>query len=199
MAIKRKSRPAKGSKRKVSKTARRRVSRWVWVLVLVISFASLATTFIKNRTRVSAIQDAAPGQSQKLGTTAMQMPNGERIDVEVARTEREREIGLMNRTKIPMNSGMLFVFPGESLHNFWMKNTLVDLDMIFIGADKKVTKIEERVPRTTPETPENDISRRSGFGQYVLELASGGAKHYGIQVGSTLHFDASLGRPSSPD
>lgn len=199
MAIKRKSRPAKSSKRKGSKAARRHVSRWVWVLVLVISFATLATNFIKNRVHVSAIQDATLGQSQKLGTTTMQMPNGERIDVEVARTEREREIGLMNRTKIPMNSGMLFVFPGESLHNFWMKNTLVDLDMIFIGADKKVTKIAERVPRTTPETPDNDIPRRSGFGQYVLELASGGAEHYGIQVGSTLHFDASMRRPSSPD
>lgn len=191
----RKSRPSKARKPKARKAPRQSVSRWVWLVVVMIALASAATTFIKNRAASEAV--VIPGQSQKLGTTTVQMPNGEKVEVEVARTDREREIGLMNRTKVPMNSGMLFVFPAESLHNFWMKNTLVDLDMIFIGAGKKVTTIAERVPRTTPGTPDEDIPRRAGFGQYVLELASGGAKHYGIQVGSALVFDTGQLRPSS--
>ena len=69
-----------------------------------------------------------------------------------------------------------------------MKNTLIDLDIIFIGADKKVNSVEPEVPHSYTYTPDDEVAYSLGYGQYVLELASKTAAKHGVTAGAPLGF-----------
>ena len=119
-------------------------------------------------------------------------PDGKKIKVDVVDNPTTREVGLMCRTKLPKDYGMLFVFPQEMDLSFWMKNTLVSLDILWIGAGKTITAIAPRLKASTVETPEDLVARAGGRGQYVLELPAGAAKRHGLKVGDTLRFDVAI-------
>ena len=72
-----------------------------------------------------------------------------RIQAELADTPKAREVGLMNRTSMPTNSGMLFVFEQKAGHCFWMNNTKIPLSIAFIADDGKIVNIEEMQAETT--------------------------------------------------
>ena len=72
-----------------------------------------------------------------------------RIQAELADTPKSREVGLMNRTSMPTNSGMLFVFEQKAGHCFWMNNTKIPLSIAFIADDGKIVNIEEMQAETT--------------------------------------------------
>ena len=72
-----------------------------------------------------------------------------RIQAELADTPKAREVGLMNRTSMSTNSGMLFVFDQKAGHCFWMNNTKIPLSIAFIGDDGKIVNIEEMQAETT--------------------------------------------------
>ncbi len=101
------------------------------------------------------------------------------VDSELALTSSEQQLGLMYRKEMTERSGMLFVFPDEKPRSFWMKNTYLELDIIYLSKDLEVVSIVERaVPLT--ETP-----RPSGApAMYVLEVKAGLSKAWGIQPGS---------------
>lgn len=113
-------------------------------------------------------------------------PNGKSVTAELAVTEEEREMGLMFREKVLPDQGMLFVFDREGIHAFWMKNTLVPLDMLWLDTDKRVIYIaadvppckEDPCPSYGPEIP----------ARYVLELKAGEAASNGITIGDRLQF-----------
>jgi uncharacterized membrane protein (UPF0127 family) len=105
------------------------------------------------------------------------------IRVELARTEPQRERGLMFRNHLDPGDGMLFLFPRPAGLTFWMKNTFIPLDMLFIDHDRHVVGIvEEAVPET--ETPRG-VPHDS---QFVLEIVGGLARRLGVAVGSTVEF-----------
>ena len=108
------------------------------------------------------------------------------LTLEVARTEAQREHGLMNRTSLPPHAGMIFVFPGDGPIDFWMKDTLIPLDMVFIAADGTVRKIYHRVPVLPPGTADAKIPLEAGTAQYVIELAAGDAETEGLADGVKL-------------
>lgn len=124
-----------------------------------------------------------------LPTTKLRLPDGEVLFVEVADTPERREIGLMFRKDLPKGYGMLFVFPQEQGLQFWMKNTFVDLDMVWIGRDKKVTGVHRDVPKSSAGLRDDEVARRSGLGKYVLELPAGAALRHKVSVGSRLDFE----------
>jgi uncharacterized membrane protein (UPF0127 family) len=72
-----------------------------------------------------------------------------RIQAEVADTPKAREVGLMNRSSMPTNSGMLFIFEEKAGHCFWMSNTKIPLSIAFISNDGKIVNIEEMQADTT--------------------------------------------------
>lgn len=72
-----------------------------------------------------------------------------RIQAELADTPKAREVGLMNRTSMPTNSGMLFIFEQKAGHCFWMNNTKISLSIAFITDDGKIVNIEEMQAATT--------------------------------------------------
>src|SRR5271154_285851 len=95
-----------------------------------------------------ALAALAADANPALPTTAILVPDQSQVVAELALTPAEQETGLMYRTELADGKGMLFVFPEEGPLNFWMKNTWIDLDMVFIGKDKKVTRVYPKVPRS---------------------------------------------------
>jgi uncharacterized membrane protein (UPF0127 family) len=104
--------------------------------------------------------------------------------VEVADSPAERELGLQYRRELAQDRGMIFLFPNESEQTFWMKNTPIPLDMIFIGHDLKIVGIvEQAVPFTL------DPRSVGAPSQYVLEINGGLSKKYGFKAGDKVRFE----------
>ncbi len=114
------------------------------------------------------------------------------VAVELARTEQERARGLMFRDRLGPDQGMLFVFPTDEPHDFWMKNTLIPLDMIFIDGLGNVVDI---VAQAQPLT---ETLRHGGPSRYVLEVAGGWADDRGVKVGDRVLFRGPVTRPRYP-
>ncbi len=112
------------------------------------------------------------------------------VKVEVADDDEERQTGLMFREQLAEDEGMVFLFPDERHHNFWMRNTLLALDMFFIDSSWKVVGIVENAEPLT-ETPRG-VGKPS---QYVLEVNAGFARRHGFRVGQQLRFVAPGERP----
>ncbi|MEA2663723.1 MAG: uncharacterized protein QOI11_667, partial [Candidatus Eremiobacteraeota bacterium] len=110
----------------------------------------------------------------------------------VADTDPRREHGLMGVAAVPPGEGMLFVFPeaADQRRDFWMKDTIAPLDMVFVRADGTVSSVAARVPATKPGTPDSRVARRFGVGRYVIELTAGGAAAAGLRPGSRLALPA---------
>jgi uncharacterized membrane protein (UPF0127 family) len=103
------------------------------------------------------------------------------LRVELADTDEKRELGLMYRTSLSPDKGMLFVFPKEGPLSFWMKNTLIPLDMLFIKADGRIDFIHHNA-HPQDETQITSPSPDSA----VLEIAGGQAEKHGIKVGDMI-------------
>ena len=120
-----------------------------------------------------------------LSTVVVHAPRAD-LTLEVARTQSQREYGLMNRAHMAPHTGMIFVFDADGPEQFWMKNTLVPLDMIFIGADGTVRKIFANVAVVPQSTPDEAIPREGADAKYVIELRTGEAARDGIVEGLRL-------------
>jgi len=124
--------------------------------------------------------------------TTLTFPDGKSIKIDIVDTPMTREIGLMCVTKMPRTYGMLFVFPQDMYLSFWMKNTLVPLDILWLSPDHKITVIHEKLRESTVDTPDDKIVTAAGQGQFVLELASGEASRRGLKQGDQLKFKAAI-------
>jgi uncharacterized protein len=120
-----------------------------------------------------------------LSTVTVRAPHAE-LRLEVAVTEAQRERGLMDRSTISPHTGMIFVFDRDEPVAFWMKDTLVPLDMIFIGADGSVRRVFSNVPVVSPTLSDDEIPREAGKAKYVIELRAGEAAQDGIADGVKL-------------
>lgn len=134
--------------------------------------------------------------SQPLFVTAQFLSPGgklsESVRLEVVATPESRALGLMHRkpAELPADQGMLFIFPLQDVHTFWMRNTLVSLDMIFVDRSRSVVGILRDVPT------QNDDRRTVGLpSTYVVELNAGSANRLGIAVGSEMKIAGTLPEP----
>ncbi len=107
---------------------------------------------------------------------------GQDFLVEIADTAEERQLGLMRRTSMPANQGMIFEWEDEGVRTFWMKNTLIPLDMIWLDANKTIVDIKAAEPCTTEDCP---TYQGQGVAKYVLELNQGVLR---AQVGDKAEF-----------
>ncbi|HRE91755.1 MAG TPA: DUF192 domain-containing protein [Myxococcota bacterium] len=105
------------------------------------------------------------------------------VSVVIARTSEELQRGLMFVDKLEAGRGMLFLMPERRIQRFWMKNTYIPLDMIFIDEDLKVVGLVENAE------PHSETSRFVDHpSRYVLEVRGGYAKKVGIEPGQTVSF-----------
>jgi uncharacterized membrane protein (UPF0127 family) len=113
---------------------------------------------------------------------------GSQINVEIADSPDERQKGLMNRKKLSESSGMLFVYGKEGSRSFWMKNTSIPLDIIFLNSDMEVINIEEADPEpdvTVDSNYRDYLSERPA--KYVLEINQNRSGEIGIKEGEKLN------------
>lgn len=105
------------------------------------------------------------------------------VDAEVAASDPARTRGLMWRSELPEGKAMLFIFPRPQVQTFWMRNTLIPLDLLFIGEDKKIVGIVRQAePKTTSPRSVNAPAL------YILEVPGGWAEKNSIQPGSLVEI-----------
>ena len=109
-----------------------------------------------------------------------------RFNVEIADTSEERVRGLMFREDLGENQGMLFVYEEEADRSFWMKNTVIPLDIIFLNSDFEVINIEQANPE--PNTSDENLAsyRSERPAQYVLEINQNISEKIGLKKGSEM-------------
>jgi len=148
--------------------------------------AALALILAACAVPLTACASGGSEASDTLTTTAVTIAMADkqhRFTVEVARTPAQQAKGLMHRTSLPANGGMIFPFANPKFASFWMKNTFIPLDIIFIRADGSIDRIAEN---TIPESLEPVVS--GGEVAAVLELAGGTAARLGIDESATIRW-----------
>lgn len=108
------------------------------------------------------------------------------FDVTLAEDDSSRAMGLMYQQSLPEDAGMLFIFPDSQPRAFWMKNTLIPLDILYFNQQKTLVSIQADVPpcRATTSRCPNYPSEKPA--QYVLEINAGLAQQYGFEIGDQL-------------
>lgn len=108
------------------------------------------------------------------------------FSVEIADTPEERARGLMYREELGEDEGMLFVYEEEDYRSFWMKNTLIPLDIIFLDSDFEVINIEKAHPE--PNTSDENLASYESErpAQYVLEINQNRSEEIGLEKGSEM-------------
>ncbi len=151
----------------------------VLLIVLVIILYSLLVG--KDKTKAEPV-------FKKQGTLEFVSKNDNKIiskiDIEVADKDSSRIMGLMYRKSMEENQGMLFIFPKEDYQSFWMKNTYISLDIIYVNSDKEIVKIyKNTIPRTLKSLPSEKKS------QYVIEVIGGYTDRHDIKEGDKINFE----------
>ena len=105
------------------------------------------------------------------------------IDIEIADDEYQTQTGLMYRKSMNMDQGMLFIFPNADFRSFYMKNTEIALDIIYIGEDKSIVSIQKNAQ------PMDETSLPSeGPAKYVLEVNAGLSDQWALEKGDFISF-----------
>lgn len=134
-------------------------------------------------TLVAAPAWAQPQTFERDQLTIETAGGGQQFAVELAVTSEQRAQGLMYRQRMPADAGMLFLYPAVRPVSMWMKNTLIPLDMLFIGDDGRILHIAERtIPGSTATISSMQPARA------VLELNGGTAARLKIQVGDRVLY-----------
>ena len=119
--------------------------------------------------------------------TTVTFENNRIITAEIADTQESRSVGLMNRTKLEEQKGMLFIFSNSDYHSFWMKNTLIPLDIIFIDEKLKIVDIISADPCISDPcklyTPQEKT-------KYVLEVNQNWTKRNRIEIGIKIKIES---------
>jgi uncharacterized protein len=155
----------------------RKVSSVVVTLLLLLLCASVVPGCAKD-------VGAAPPPSVKMSVEPLEIvttTGAHRLRVEVARTPDQRERGLMFRTSLPADGGMLFDFHDERPVSMWMKNTPLSLDMIFVSRAGRVVSLA-----LGAEPYSERVISSGGSALAVIELAAGVAQRLSIAVGDTV-------------
>lgn len=114
------------------------------------------------------------------------------FSVELSTDDKARERGLMMRTSLAPDHGMLFVFPHAGPQGFWMKNTLIPLDIAYFDEQRRLVSVQQKVPPCKADPC--PLYPSAGPARYVLELAAGTAASMGLQIGDELDIAGDVGR-----
>jgi uncharacterized protein len=154
--------------------------RWTLSTCLILC-AAITGGLLAGETRMVRAVDAE--------LVSIQTPSGTTIKAEIADTPLKRSVGLMYRDHLKKDHGMLFFFSQPQAWSFWMKNTKITLDLIWIDGNKRVTHIERNVPVCTKSDDSCPQYRpNSDDAMYVLEIAGGTVDGHKIEKGTKLQF-----------
>lgn len=148
-----------------------------YVVLSVVTIALGTNAFVYHQLEAHEMKKITIHNHQKV-----------QLEVEVADSSEERYVGLMYREELAEGKGMLFVYDEPVLPSFWMKNTLIPLDMIFIDSKKRIKYIEHSVPPCPPKTACPTYAPPKKV-QYVLEVPGGYAEKNQISEGQVVQFN----------
>ena len=161
------------------------------ILVIVLLFGGLLSTGILNFSKnsdepiseISTVHSAvAEPQFKKEGELTF-LKNQEKLTIEIADNEEETTQGLMYRRSMPDSCGMVFIFADSQPRSFWMKNTYLPLDILYLDESKKIVTIQaNRTPFSEEEIPSFENAK------YVLEVNAGYCKRKGIEKGDVVKW-----------
>ena len=144
-----------------------------------------------EETQTVAPEDAIPFDEEGQLAVVQDGDTTVTLQIEIAETDSARTRGMMQRTGFPdETSGMLFLFPEEAPRSFWMANTPVALDLLFIGADSQIVSVAKYARPYSPERIVSDAPAR-----YVLETPAGFADSYGVVEGDRARWHRTDGEP----
>lgn len=146
------------------------------------SAANSKATTSGNAADTSASATTATGSG--LRPLTIDASNGEmvKLRVEIADTDAERQRGLMERTALGENRGMLFVFENETTLSFWMKNTLIPLSVAYMDSEGRIIDIQDMEPLDETSHPSAEPA------QYALEVNQGFFEERSVEVGDTAEL-----------
>ncbi len=155
--------------------------------IIVVAFILFIVLFNLPKTQKKH-ESIAVNQSsikfQKDGELTFQSADGKyisKIDIEIADDDNKRIKGLMDRISMKEEQGMLFLFPYETIQSFWMKNTVIPLDLVFVNRDNEIVTIhKDAVPFDTGQYPSTKPASQ------VVEVIAGYTDIYGIKVGDKI-------------
>jgi uncharacterized membrane protein (UPF0127 family) len=136
---------------------------------------------------LAACGGGGEGESDAAGpTVVIETDDGEKeIAVEIADTDDERAVGLMGRTSLPADAGMLFVYPGPTEGAYWMKDTLIPLSIAFYDVDGTILRILDMEPCRREPCPVYDPGVRYAG---ALEVNQGAFERWGVREGDRLEL-----------
>lgn len=145
----------------------------------LFNFFLIAVVFVFAQCCGSSSSSSTPTITVTISTAT----SAPQFSAEIADTAEERSTGLMNRTTLASDAAMLFVFDSDGRSSFWMKDTLVSLDILFINSAKIIVDLAQDTEPLSEEliTPSQDY-------RYVLEINAGTAEAEGIAVGDEVQF-----------
>src|SRR5919107_2285619 len=156
------------------------------ILTLVVLLATWVSAFAQSE-GASGLEIPATGdEASPLPIVTITTSVGEKVPVEVemADTDVERQMGLMGQTVLPENASMLFVFEGEQTLSFWMRDTLIPLSIAYIDAEGRIVDIQGMQP--LDDAPPHYVSAEPA--QYALEVNQGFFEEWGVDVGDTVEL-----------
>jgi len=128
----------------------------------------------------------APAPVQMPRSATLTFKGGAKVQAEAVWTPEKMTRGLMGVKNLPKGRGMIFIYPEEGVRRFWMKNMLIDLDILYLGHDGTLRRVYSNVRHPAPGTPDADVAVVEGGGTYVLEVPSGYAAENSITAGSRV-------------
>ncbi|NOX66756.1 MAG: DUF192 domain-containing protein [Chlorobi bacterium] len=175
--------------KKTKKTSKKKQSKVFQIIGIILIIGILLYLAFANLFKQSNNEKTAV----KSNTTIDFVKNGEltfltstdkyisKIDIEIAEDDNSRTQGLMYREKMKQNQGMLFIFPYETMQSFWMKNTIIPLDIIFVNGNNEIVTIRKN---TVPFDTGHYASTKPA--QFVIEVDAGYTDSLGIKIGDKI-------------
>ncbi len=160
------------------------MTRLIALLLVAASLSACGSPPVDKPTRTDDDQVSIPFRKDGTLTISRDDEAYLTLDIEIADTDSSRNRGLMQRDGLPEDSGMWFIFDQESEQGFWMANTRLALDLIFVRSDGTIQSIAKYIQPMRTETISSN-----GLSQYVLEVEAGYSDSKGILEGDLIAFE----------
>ena len=139
---------------------------------------------------LSAQERVIPKVSPRAANTMVMLPDGSTVHVELAKTDAEREYGLMDRTALPQGRGMLFVHPQPGRYAYWMYHCKIGLDIVWMDAGRRIVELSPDTPPCRGKAESCTSYGGHETSVYVLELPVGSIQQHGLKPGQIVNFQA---------
>jgi uncharacterized membrane protein (UPF0127 family) len=159
--------------------------RWlIWLLGLALLSGTSLGLVAQNEGAEPVIPRVAPRPAD----TFVMLPDGSTVHVELAKTEAERNYGLMERTSLPQGRGMLFIHERPGEYGYWMYHCKIGLDIVWMDEGHRIVEMSPNTPPCKGKSSTCPSYGGHATSTYVIELPVGSIKAHNLQVGQTVNF-----------